>query len=357
MSTKTHSQLDTLQWLFRALSPFVSAAELHRNFPVTESDLANLIRISSQHLVLPSLYLRLQDKGMLSNFSNEFVDALEGFYQLNILHNTRLRQQMIDVSYLLNSIGIEPVWLKGATVLMTHDWHRSPRMMLDLDFWIAEPQQQQATLACLEQAGYQIPEDYSNHDDSTGHHFNPRMRTHEPARLEIHHHIVSTQLGKLLSNQDALKHMESLTWEGCRVGQLSASDRLMHSYIQCTEMNRDGLSRGHIALMKTLDFVERVNTLGGRYPDDFLAKLDHPPWQKQARRFLTLVDHEFGLRSPLAADNGLRNRQRWCMSFPRGAYALYICKHAYDSLSAGHTGPLRDWWPKLLRHLQIMRQS
>lgn len=356
MSAQPDNPIATYRWVCQAISPLVGEEPMRASLPRTEAEWNFVVRVASDHLVLPSLYAALRDKGLLADTPMEFAEALEGFHTLNALHNARLRQQILDVSSLLNDIGVSPVWLKGASNLLVPDWKSVSRMMLDLDFWLPDAQCHSAVLACLERAGYVIPDDYLGMNFETSQHFAPRVREGEPARIEIHHKLVSSRVSDLLDDHEALPGVEWFAWEGRQIGRLSVPDRLRHSYIQCTEMNGESMAQGRIPLMKALDFVERVVASGGTLSPELLAQLDSQPWRTKARRFFAFLEHYFDLPSPLKHDRNFLRRMEWSIAYPRSMYGLYILEHAYDVVSSGRAGSPRDWWPKLSRHLERLRQ-
>lgn len=356
MSAQPDDPVATFRWLCQALSPLVGEDSLRAALPRSDADWNYVVHVASSQLVLPSLYRALRDKKLLAAIPPALAEALEGFHTINALHNARLRQQMLDVTKLLNGIGVAPVWLKGATHLLVPDWRNATRMMLDLDFWVPDAVRHPAVLACLEQAGYLVPDEYTEKDYDASHHFAPRMREGEPARIEIHRHLVSSETGALLDDREALPGVEWFEWEGRQIGRLAAQDRLMHSYIQCTEMSFETMEQGRIPLMKSLDFVERVVALGGAVPADRVALLDRLPWRANARRFFSFLEREFGLPSPLQPDDRYLRRMKWAIAYPRATYGLYILEHAFNVIRSGRAGSPRDWWPKLSRHLEQLRQ-
>ena len=132
--------------LAQLLSRSIDATRSKAALPAHPGAWEVLIKVAGRNLVLPNLYPVLKAKGLLGTIDPEIVEALEGFYELNALRNETLRKQLIEVTELLNAVRITPVWLKGATYLIDPEWKSSGRMMLDLDFWIPDPQDQQTAL-------------------------------------------------------------------------------------------------------------------------------------------------------------------------------------------------------------------
>lgn len=330
----------------------MDAASLRAGMPDREADWNDVVQAASVHLVLPTLYCALRDKDMLAQVPEDFGAALEGFHDLNALRNARLRQQMQDLSSLMNGIGVTPVWLKGASNLLRPDWQGSPRIMFDLDFWVPDAGAHAAVLDCLGRAGYAIPDQFRGASDAGHHHFLPRACPDSAAHIELHKNLVSVGTQPLLRDQDALARVEWLAWNGKQIGRLAAPDGLMQSYIQCAEMSGGALVSGRLRLMKALDFVERALAMQGAVPAEILAKLDRQPWRANARRFFSFLEQCFGLQSALPRDGRYLRRVELAMDHPRTAHALYVMEFTYSLIRTGRAGPVRGWWPKLVRHLR-----
>lgn len=347
----------TYRWLSQALSPWVGAAALDAHWPRRPETCQALFQLGSAQLVLPSLHVALRRKGVADALPADFAQALEGFHSLNALHNARLQQQMRDTTRLLNRLGVAPVWLKGATRLLVPPTELPARMMLDLDFWIPAQAQQRAVLEALAQAGYQSADPHEEEDPAAAHHhFAPRFRDGEPARLEIHHHLVRPWARPLLDDRVALPGVEWLDWEGLKIGRLAAPERLKHSYIQCTEMNRENLRRGRIPLMKALDFSERFAEASAEERRAFLAEVQAAPWETSSRRFFSFLERYFGVAAGVAPDHGFLRRVGFELDYPKASYCAYLLGRAGRVLLSGEPGPPRTWGPRLAGYLQTLRQ-
>ena len=344
----------THRWLCRALSPLADRALLRVDVPAGEHDCERLFSLGGANLVLPRLYQVLRESGLLARFPDDFSQALEGFDALHGWRVEQLQRQKREVTALLNRHGVVPVWLKGATGLLEASGPPSSRMMLDLDFWIPDPAQHQTVLEALTQAGYRMPEGSVEYELGSSHHFVPRFRDGEAARLEIHHHLVALPARPLLDDESAWPAVEWLDWEGLKIGRLCALDRLRHSYIQCTEMNSQSLERGKISLMKALDFLERYLAASHEDRASFLKALEGERWRSAARRFFSFLDGYFGLASPVGVDRGYLRRVAFEVNHPQAAYLGFLVVHAGRVLRSGRAGHWSTWWPKLAQHLKLM---
>lgn len=307
MALESLVRLRHFEWLSRAISP-VTGVVPTEYFPENDADWQAIIALGSAHLVLPILYHALKAKALWGKIPEDVGMALEGFFELNQSHNSNLRQQMLDVTATLNAQGISPVWLKGATCLLAEDWEQSPRMMLDLDFWLPDPETHAKALAALEADGYVIPPEYEGLSDTKSHHFLRRMKAGMPAGIEIHKDLVGALGNQLLVNEVALSNVEWAMWQGASIGVLGLADQCLHGYIQCTEMNHAGLMLGQIKLMKAHDFLLRYLSLSQNERDLFLTHLDQLPWRRNAQRFFGYLDRFFGLQAPMHTNHDFAKR-------------------------------------------------
>lgn len=350
MSTTPANSLASFRWVCAVISPLAQTSPALRQLAAGTPDWEDVMHVASGNLVLPNLVLGLQAHGLLGKVPAEFLETLEGFKSLNTLRNARLRKQMLEISAALNAIGIVPVWLKGANNLIADGWQDSGRMMLDLDFWLPDPKQMVAAQLCLEQLGYLVPDEYISSNFERCQHLAPRFREGELARIEPHKNIVAPAVSALLPDCEARDRVEWLDWEGLRVGRLSMPDRMMHSYIQCTEMSGHSMFLARISLMKVLDFVSLAHVSGEAFhATQFLEKLGQLPWRLRSRQFLSYVAHDFGLMSPLPFDGSYIFRRRLAHAFPRLMRGRLFLHLASRVVLEGRLGSPRSWWPRMAR--------
>lgn len=354
MPAKIDGSLATYRWVSAVISPFVPWGQQKVIAVAPDPDWLDVIYVASGQLVLPNLYLGLQAHGLFDQVPDDFRETCEGFKILNTQRNARLRQQMLEISTALNAAGISPIWLKGANNLLAQDWEMNGRMMLDLDFWIPDPDDLTGAELCLERLGYLVPPDYLKVSFEDSQHLAPRFREGELARIELHRCIVKPRLAELLPDAEALARVEWLMWEGQRIGRLSLPDRMMHSYVQCTEMSGYGMLFARVPLMKVLDFVQLAVASGDAVrADDFVKKVDRLPWRARSRQFLSYVEHDFGLTSPLPYDGKYLAKRRVALTFPRLARVQRLTQlflHVtFRMVLEGRLGSPRSWWPRIKR--------
>jgi len=324
--------------------------------PARDEDWQEIFYLGSIHGVLPRLHEQLKEShsGLLPT---DVSEALEGFYELNCLFNQRLWEQIITVTRLLNNNNIRPVWLKGASMLVTHDWKTSSRTMLDLDLWIPEQNDQLKTLEKLGKAGYFIQPESVGIDYSLCQHYAPIIKEGQPARLEIHRHIVSPHCASLLMDKIALKNVIWMESDDLHYGTLHSDDQIMQSYLQCTEQASDCLHpRGTARLIKMVDFLDRMDS------KDMLQKwfsehsaINQYAWAQKSKQFGSHLKDYFNIDVPISSDTAYLRRISFSLNFPKLAMLVYIFKRGINLFATGRLGKINTWPRKIHGQLMLLK--
>jgi hypothetical protein len=299
-------------------------------------------------MVLPLLYRALVQKQLLDCVPQEVGQALEGFFDLNVLLNSRLRAQVKAVTVCLNRHDILHVWLKGATHLLRADWQQSPRTMLDLDIWIPHQGQHDAAFKQLAELGYESVAEEGGHLLGGGHHYPPLFKNGESARLEFHASLVSNKCAPLLPDGLALNRAQWHKWEGEKVGVLNPVDQAMHAYIQCVHMSGKQFLTGQVTLMKTHDFVERLTLAGpNALKSESFQCLHQKPWSEPANMFFTYLRHAFGVANDFNTNTLYEDRLR----HPRLARLSNFYHRTLICIREGQVGPWHNLPSRLWRNV------
>jgi hypothetical protein len=81
-------------------------------------DLQKFSAACSEHLIIPSIYLKFKSHNIIYYLPEAFSEYLKYIYDLNLSRNNRILEQLQDITALLNSHSIYPVFLKGAGNLL-----------------------------------------------------------------------------------------------------------------------------------------------------------------------------------------------------------------------------------------------
>ena len=96
-----------------------------------------IVKISSNHLMLPSLYVNLKRKKLLKHIPNELKEYIKKIYEINKNRNRVLIKELKEVSNYLNSNKINHVFLKGSSIITgNYIEDIGERMIGDIDILI-----------------------------------------------------------------------------------------------------------------------------------------------------------------------------------------------------------------------------
>ena len=147
--------------------------------------LSKFIRLSSNHLVLPAIFLRLRETGLSDNLPQDLVVHLNEIFLLNFKRNEEILQQIDEINLQLNSSGIVPVYMKGTANLLDGLYSDpADRMIGDIDFLVRD-EDFLSTAEIVLKLGYKT--DVEIYDDIKTLKDYPRLyRDDVPADIEIH---------------------------------------------------------------------------------------------------------------------------------------------------------------------------
>ena len=104
---------------------------------VSKLDLEILIKILSQHLIIPLFYHKIYKKKLLDFFPNDFIDYIKKIYEINRERNIHLTKEVEKINELVNQNFMEIVFLKGTAMIFSKIYSDlGIRMIGDIDFLI-----------------------------------------------------------------------------------------------------------------------------------------------------------------------------------------------------------------------------
>jgi len=114
---------------------------LKTTFQEKDIDWELIVKIASKHLVLPTLYCRLQHRELLHLIPNDLENYLQEITRLNYERNKKLLEEVKHLSSILKQNNINHVFLKGSAMLALGSYDNiAERMIGDIDILIDNKQ-------------------------------------------------------------------------------------------------------------------------------------------------------------------------------------------------------------------------
>lgn len=210
----------------------------------------NFIKLCSNHLVLPVIYLKFQFHGLLKHLPEELTKFLEEIYHLNLTRNEQILKQLQEVVSLFNKHEIYPTLLKGTGNLLDNLYSSTgERMIGDIDILVSEADYLSAA-QLLESDGYA---------HNTPHFFDVKKMKHYPrlfkegvsADIEIHRLPVPLRYTRRY-NTDTIDQDKKAIKEDSSCFVLSDKHKAIHNFIH-TQLSNKGHSYGIVPLRDLYD--------------------------------------------------------------------------------------------------------
>ena len=225
-----------------------------------EVNLDRFVYLCSNHLILPAIYLRLKNTGLIKHFPDEYADHLKEIYETNKKRNREILLQIDEISSQLKKENIKPVYLKGTANLMDNLYpDLGDRMIGDIDLLIKKSDYLNAA-KLIKELKYET--DAVLYDDVHFRKHYPRLfRRDVPADIEIHYVPVNFAYTKqfntklLFQNKKIIKDRSN-----CFVS--SNEHKLIHTFIH-SQLSNQGYRFKQIGLRDLYDFYllsQKVNT-------------------------------------------------------------------------------------------------
>lgn len=178
---------------------------LSKQFKRSDIDWDKVVIIASHHLMLPALYCRLKDKGLLALIPDDLNIYLEEITSINKGRNEVLLNEVHEISLLLTKANIEHVFIKGTALLASNTFKDyTERMIGDIDILVAEHQIYTA-FDLMTHNGYtqSLEREYKS---DTGRHLQMQVSPDKLGAIEIHSEILYHTHKHLLDKEKVLKN-------------------------------------------------------------------------------------------------------------------------------------------------------
>ncbi len=157
-------------------------------------DWSRFVAMGSNHLILPSLYLRFKAHGILSYLPVELSEHLKMVYELNYQRNITILEQINRINRLLAVVNIVPVYLKGAGNLLDQLYNDvGERIMGDIDLLVSD-KEFTWVVWLLKNEGYEHGYSFDEKNMSITKHFPRLIHPNELVGVEVHRCPVEVSL-------------------------------------------------------------------------------------------------------------------------------------------------------------------
>ena len=209
MFKNQQSYYQTYQLIIDILSFDKSTIDLEEHLLNSNVDWDLLVKIGSEHLVLPAIYCRLKQKKLLSFLPEELVHYLDELTQLNRERNRTLLNEAQQISKVFNSNEIHYVFIKGIALIAAKKYDDiGERMIGDIDILIATKDIQKAFDLLVVQ-GYNKSLSFS-YEVKNFRHLPRQISENHLGAIELHNQLLKHKYNMLLDKDLVLSSKQSI---------------------------------------------------------------------------------------------------------------------------------------------------
>jgi hypothetical protein len=117
--------------------------EALQGIDISNVNFENLMKLASNHLMLPALFFNINKKNLSHLFPEAFIECIKNIYSINKARNKILLKEAKELSELLYKNNINHIFLKGTALLLSNVFEDiGERMIGDIDFIIQHKDEQ-----------------------------------------------------------------------------------------------------------------------------------------------------------------------------------------------------------------------
>jgi len=294
--------------LCRCLTGAIGQPLAPPDLPSSPAEWEKVLRLSSAHLVTPQLRWALQEQGkdLIPAIPTDVVEYIDAIYTLNLEKTGRVKEQLAQFIQALNCLGIRPLLLKGAAVIVGGLYPTDgERMVTDIDVLIP-PSSLPEILEKLASIGYQEV-------DNTGglvkirtaealshHHYPPLFNPDWPITVELHVQPVSLRYGHLLTTEELFLAATPFSWPKAEFFLPKPEHMIVHNIIHTFLVDSRDKMR-NMSLRQSFEFVLASRTYADRIDWDAIReRFDTIGYGIPLRQYLALANHCFNFPWPKA---------------------------------------------------------
>ncbi len=261
-----------------------------------------ILDIANTQKIGPALWTALRRRGLVEYLPSKVRDDLFKLHLLNTLRNKGFRKQVIEAIRQLNSMGVEPMLLKGGASLFVETFDDpGSRVMVDLDILVPKKSAEECWNV-LFTVGYLPIEDNPHFDvDYQGrhHHLRPLFRPGEYGTIEIHRDALPNSAARILSTPMIWEQSEPVANQSDLAMRVpSPTHRVLHNLLHSDLINQTYV-RGKISLRSLHELVMMQAVYRERIDWEIIQQLMNRGGQAQVlRASLYLAHRSFGSPMP-----------------------------------------------------------
>jgi len=240
---------DQLLFLAGCLDFAPSDAALRSRLSTPGLPWPEILAFTNKELLAPTLWVRLQEKGLTGELPPEVAATLRRSHAINSARNQRIRSELLEAIGGLNAVGIEPVVLKGGVDLVVPRYgDPGARILRDIDLFVQEEELATA-VAALEGIGYlEAPIE----DTKFVTYYADLTREGNLVGIDLQFYISSQR--DLLAPEEAMSESERHGVDGVDFRILSPDHQIVHNLLHSEVQDRGG-DVGFVWLRQLLDLV------------------------------------------------------------------------------------------------------
>lgn len=249
--------------------------------------------VASSHLMLPAVFCRLQQRGLLDCLPVDLIDYLKELTELNRNRNRTLLEEAQSISKLFTENEITFVFLKGIAIMAGNYYKdHGERMIGDIDILVA-PEHLNKAFELLSTEGYTHTLEF-NYDVKNYRHRPRQISEKHLGAIELHGQLLKHGYNHLLDTHAILIHKEIINEL-----PIPKSEHLIAHAIYSQQIN----DKGYYYNVLNLKCVYDVLVLNLNQEMNFIQKLSQ---EKYSLQFLKISSIFFPEISPSIEKLNLR---------------------------------------------------
>jgi hypothetical protein len=248
----------SLFFLWECLTPCLQSVRVSKLHAMISSNSVNwdyVISFANAQLVITALWKALCAKRLQEILPGEVRSYLMALHSRNHHRNSAIRRQTEEIIGNLNLMGVEPLVLKGAALMLTGVYQDpAERIMVDIDIMVRH-ESATKTKEILSALGYRSNEENVLAHERFAHHLPPMVRETEPASVEIHTDLFHPlDDPPVLELEEIWEESERVSLNGMEFRVLSPTHFVVYNIVH-SEVHHRGFALSRVPARDLLDFA------------------------------------------------------------------------------------------------------